>query len=329
MAAPKKKSQAGQKGGKAKPAAAKKAAGGAKPHSSKKGQKRPAKTKAAKAKQTAALKKGGGGSTKSAKATDKRKGHQRKSRTRTKRLSAATRSALDTQMVAEQIRGIPLAEIARTHKLKPAKAAERIKDRRANMPRLLDLDAAEIIENFVVELQLSIGDLEAIAAAALGGNNLNAAVGAKDRANKAREQLKELLQSVGALPHDLGTLTWVIDIRAVVTEINAAIVAFVGSVDTMPLPDANRQEVIEAAEKVTARLDQIGQSPQDVQSLPEEDDDEGGMEMERGEHEEGQPLKEGDRISEEEIAKGGHNLDERVREGQKPDEGDSKDDGGE
>jgi hypothetical protein len=310
----------------------------AKPHSSKKGQKRPPKTKAAKERQAAGLtKKGVGGNSTKAKAKAgadkrKRKGPARgKARKVTKRLGAAQRSALDSQMVAEQIRGIPLAEIAVTHKLKPAEVSKRIKARRENLPRLLDQDAAEIIENFVVELQVSIGDLEAIASAALEGNNLPSAVGAKDRANKAREQLKELLQSVGALPHDLGTLTWVIDIRAVVTEINAAIVGFVGAVGEMPLPDVNRQEVIDAAEKVTGRLDEIAQSPQDVQPLPEEEgDNEGGMEMEKGEHEhsEGEGLKEGDRISEEEIAKGGHNLDERVREDQKPATGgEQKDDG--
>jgi hypothetical protein len=302
----------------------------------KKGEKRPPKTKAAKAKQTAALKKGGGHSTKAKKPTDKRKGVQRKARRKTKRLSAAQRSALDSQMVAEQIRGIPLSEIAAAHRLKPAEVKKRITERRENLPRLLDQDAAVLIENFVVELQTSIGDLEAIATAALDGNNLNVAVGAKGRANVAREQLKELLQSVGALPHDLGTLTWVIDIRAVVTEINTAVVAFVEGVAAMPLPDANRQEVIEAAEKVTGRLDEIAQSPQDVQSLPDDgDDNEGGMEMGAGEHEhaehpEGESLKEGDRISEEEIAKGGHNLDERVQEHQSPDTGgESKDDGGE
>lgn len=319
MAAPKKK-----------PAKAKK------PHSSKPGQKRPPKTKAAKERQAAGLtKKGvGGKSTKAKKPGDKRKrkGPARgKAKRKSKRLSAAQRSQLDSLMVAEQIRGIPIAEIATTHKLKPAEVQKRIAARRENLPRLLDLDAAKIIENFVVELQVSIGDLEAIAAAALDGNNLNAAVGAKDRANKAREQLKELLQSVGALPHDLGTLTWVIDIRAVVTEINTAIVAFVGSVAQMPLPDANRQEIIDAAEKVTAELDRIGESPQDVNPLPEDgDDDKGGLEMDGGEHEpEGGELKEGDRISEEEIAKGGHNLDERVREDQTPAEAEKKDDGGE
>lgn len=323
MATPKKKP--------AKPkAAAKPKRKGPQPNGRKPGEKRPAKSKEAKERQTAALKRGGGGSTKAKKPSQdkrKRKGPARgKTKRPSKRLSAAQRSALDSQMVAEQIRGIPLTEIGITHKLKPTEVSKRIKARRENLPRLLDQDAAEIIENFVVELQVSIGDLEAIAAAALDGSNLNAAVGAKDRANKAREQLKELLQSVGALPHDLGTLTWVIDIRAVVTEINSVVVSFVRDIAAMPLPDANRLEVVEAAEKVTARLDQIGQSPQDVQSLPAGDDDEGGMEMEKGEHE-GEPLKEGDRISEEEIAKGGHNLDERVRETEKPAEGDSKDDG--
>lgn len=337
VAPPEEKSQTGQKGSKTKAAGSEKPRSKAKsrqsqsgqkkgkqPNGRKPGEKRPAKTKAAKARQTAALKKGGPKATR----TDdkrKRKGPARgKAKRRTKQLSAAQRGARDTQMLAEQIRGIPLGEIARTHKLKTKQVSDRIKARREGLPRLLDKDAAEIIENFVEELQVSIGDFEQIAVAALDGANLAVAVGAKARANAAREQLKELLQSVGALPHDLGTLTWVIDIRAVVLEINAAVEAFVAEVGQLPIPDDNRTMVLDAAGKVVARLDQAAASPQDVRAPSNEEG--AGMDDQRD-----RPLKEGERIEEHEVTDKDR-LDERPADAGPPpprdDDRDKKDDGG-
>lgn len=195
----------------------------------------------------------------------KRKGPARgKAKKPGKRLTAAQKSLRDTRMLTLQIQGLSLEEIGAEVGLSVGRVKERILAKKKELPRLLDMDAAAIIENFVVELQVSISDFEKIASAAVEGANLPVAVGAKGRANDARTQLRELLQSVGALPHDLGTLTWVIDIRAVVTEINTTVENFAAAVGAMDLPKDKRDAVLDAAGNVVAVLDEIAESPQTV-----------------------------------------------------------------
>jgi enamine deaminase RidA (YjgF/YER057c/UK114 family) len=147
-----------------------------------------------------------------------------------------------------------------------------LKAKREAQDNLLDKDVVEIVEGMVEELRTSIGDFEKMTMAAMEANNLPVAVGAKKGANEAREKLRELLQSVGALPHDLGTLTHVIDLRAVVVEINTAVEEFmtwmkswVEAVEQeVELPAEKKVEVLDAAGRVVQRLDQIAGAPQNV-----------------------------------------------------------------
>jgi ribosome-binding protein aMBF1 (putative translation factor) len=197
----------------------------------------------------------------------KRKGPARgKARKPGKRLSAAQKSVRDTLMLTRKIQGWTWEELAAEHKLSVTAVREAVEKKRKSLPKLLDKEAAEIIEDFVLELQVSIGDFEKIASAAMEGANLPVAVGAKARADAARDQLRELLQSVGTLPHDLGTLTWVIDIRAVVVEINGAVEGFAESMRALGLPKDKQQQMDEGVARVVGRLDEIATSPQTVTS---------------------------------------------------------------
>jgi hypothetical protein len=233
----------------------------------------------------------------------KRKGAARgKARKPSKALTAAQRSVRDTLMLTRRIQGWDWPEIMAEAGIKRKQTAEElVKAKRESMPKLLDRDEVEIIENLILELQVSIGDFEKIANAALAGNNLNVAVGAKARADDSREKLRELLQSVGALPHDLGTMTHIIDIRAIVVEINSVVEGFVDVVRALPLPDDQRGLVIEAAEKVAGRLDDIASSPQSVRSTTDEGDEEMGDPKDRLDEREGageQPPNPEDRLDE-------------------------------
>lgn len=321
MAPPKKKSQPGQKPGKPAKAKPAKASGGAKSRASKSGQKSAHKSvhkSAQKSTKTTKAKKPYDPKAPRAKAKPgdkrKRKGAARgKARKPSKALTAAQRSVRDTLMLTRRIQGWDWPEIMAEAGIKRKQTAEElVKAKRESMPKLLDRDEVEIIENLILELQVSIGDFEKIANAALDGNNLNVAVGAKARADDSREKLRELLQSVGALPHDLGTMTHIIDIRAIVVEINSVVEGFVDVVRALPLPDDQRGLVIEAAEKVAGRLDDIASSPQSVRSTNEE-----------GDEDMGDPHDKHDRLDEREGAgeqppNPEDRLDERVEELPKP-----------
>lgn len=167
-------------------------------------------------------------------------------------------------MLTRKIQGWSWEEIAAEAGVKVPAAKTAVEKKKKELPNLLDKDPAEIIEDFVIELQVSIADFEKIASAAMEGANLPVAIGAKARADNARQQLQELLQSVGHLPHDLGTLTWMIDIRAIAVEINGAVEEFVAAVKGLELPDEARKVIDTAADTVTHRLDEIAESPQTV-----------------------------------------------------------------
>lgn len=192
----------------------------------------------------------------------KRKGHKPPTPTKKaptgKRLTAAKQSLRDTQMLVRKHQGFSIREIAAEVGLSQKQTRTIIKEKQAAQEKLLELDALEIIERLVEELQASIGDFEKIALAAIEQHHLPAAVGAKRSANDARKELRELLQSVGALPHDLGTLTHLIDFRAVVAVLFDTVEGFVKQVEEMKLPKAKRQQVLNAAGTVTAKLDELG-----------------------------------------------------------------------
>lgn len=249
----------------------------------------------------------------------KRKGPARgKSRKKGKRLSAAQINLRATVMLTRHIQGWSYEEIAADAGVKVEAARKIVQRRRESFPKLLDRDAVEIIENLALELQLSIADFEAIASAAIEGNNLSVAVAGKARADDAREKLRELLQSVGALPLDLGTMTHIIDIRAVVVEINTSIERFVDAIAAIPMPDDARAAVRAEAKRVSGRLDEIAAAPQNVTPTTNQ-----GDEMDDKKPDD---LKEGDRIEEKDIGKGDR-LDERVKEAGSPPPRDGEDDG--
>lgn len=191
------------------------------------------------------------------------------------RLTAAQQHLRDTLMVVRvDGQGWSIEEAATEAGIKVEAAKLAIKKKREAQVQLLDKDPVEIIEGLVVQWQMAIGDFEQIAAAAAEANNLPVAVGAKKGAGEAREKLTELLQSFGTLPHDLGTITYTVEIRAVAMKINGAIEDFVSAVKEMKLPKKFREPIELAAGQTIAQIDSIATKPQSVTPEEEENEDE-------------------------------------------------------
>lgn len=180
------------------------------------------------------------------------------------KMSAAEQSVRDTLMLSRKIQGFSYPEIAAEFGLNKITVEKAIKNKREATELLLDRDVVDIVEGMIEELQATAVDFEKIALSALKTRNLNSAIGAKRGAMEARRDLRELLQSVGALPHDLGTVHHIVDIRAVVIQINENVEKFVAAVEEVDLPKETRSKVLGAAKRVSGTLDEIAEAPHAV-----------------------------------------------------------------
>jgi transcriptional regulator with XRE-family HTH domain len=118
-------------------------------------------------------------------------------------------------MVARKAQGWTWEAIAEEAGLSVRTVKEAVKNRQAGAPLQFNADPVRVVEEVFQAYQLSIGDLEAIAAEAARSNQLAIAVGAKRSANDAREKVLTLLQMTGRLPQELGSLRHLIDLRAI------------------------------------------------------------------------------------------------------------------
>lgn len=118
-------------------------------------------------------------------------------------------------MIARLSQGWTWEAIAGEAGISVQQAKKAVVKRREAAPIKLNADPIRIIEQVFEQYQLSVGDFEAIASAALERNQLAVAVGAKKGANDAREKIVLLLQATNRLPQELGALRHLIDLRAI------------------------------------------------------------------------------------------------------------------
>lgn len=183
-------------------------------------------------------------------------------RARGPRLTAAQQSIRDTLIVARKHQAWPWEAIAKEAGISVSATKKAYYNRLKASENLLEEDPIKIIRMLVEGLQLSIGDLEQLAVAGLEERNLAVAVGAKKGANDAREKLQDLLQSVGVLPHELGTLRWHVEFRSVVVQLVDTVDGFVQTIEGLKLPKAKREEIVTAAKTVRGELESMGATPQ-------------------------------------------------------------------
>jgi hypothetical protein len=114
------------------------------------------------------------------------------------KLSAGEQHLRDQLMIARKAAGWPMVAIAEEAGIRTDSAYKAIAKKLQAEPLALTIDPVEVVEETVGGLQGSIGDLLAIAVQAQREKNYASAVSAIVGANRARAQVIETLQDVGA-----------------------------------------------------------------------------------------------------------------------------------
>lgn len=174
------------------------------------------------------------------------------------RLSAAEQMLRDTRIIVRRSQGWTWEMAAAEAGVTTRQAKRSVASRRETAPIVLGIDPAKIIEDMAEQIQLSIGDFEAMAATYVA-TNPNAAIGAKRSANDARSQLLSLLQATGRLPQELGALRHLIDLRAIGIRMLDAVDGFERRIADLELEGAERKALTDAALEVRSTFhDLIG-----------------------------------------------------------------------
>jgi hypothetical protein len=168
-------------------------------------------------------------------------------------LTLPEKSLRDSLILQRRAQGWAWAEIAAEAGLTVGGAQRAFRAKRAILPQLLSQDPMEVVEQMIEGFQASIGDHEKMAAA-FASINPGAAVSAKRGADEARRNLLFLLQSIGFLPHELGTIRWLVESRQVVEVIVAQLVSFESTLKDLDMPDDSRKVIEEGAGTLRAAL---------------------------------------------------------------------------
>ena len=152
-----------------------------------------------------------------ARAEAERKGAARGARLRA--AEKAMRDALIVQRVHESWTWPMIAEESGIS----VRQAQRVWESFRDQPSPWDVDPSTYVEELARGYRITVGQFTALAASA---DNTAAAVGALKGANDAREKLMALVQAVGIVPDDLGTLKLHRDVREVATRMLDTMEAF-------------------------------------------------------------------------------------------------------
>lgn len=172
------------------------------------------------------------------------------------RLNAAQQSIRDSWIMARIAQGWTWEEAAKEAGIAVKTAKEAVRRRKQVLPNLLEQDPVKIVEEVIQAFQSDAGDFEKMAAA-YAESNPSAAIGAKKAAQDARWRMMVLMQSLGILPRQLGTLRHLVEIRGVVGVVIGAVDDFEEAVRGMKLPKAKREEILEASGAVRKELEEV------------------------------------------------------------------------
>jgi hypothetical protein len=173
-----------------------------------------------------------------------------------RRLTNAEKTVRDTLIVERVALGWNWPDIAKEAGLSQEQTKRNYRARMKALPKLLEMDPMKIIELLVEGFQSSVIDFE-VMAREYAERNPSAAVGAKKAAVETRKDLAQLLQATGQLPHELGTLRHLHDIRMTVRHLLGHVDKFSERVRTIELPPAQKEEVLEAADELKGGLREI------------------------------------------------------------------------
>jgi hypothetical protein len=170
------------------------------------------------------------------------------------------REARDALMIARVHQGWTWEAIAGEAGISVSAAKRAVAARKDSLPIKLNADPVRVIEQVFEGYQLSIGDFEAIGAAALEKGQLAVAVGAKKGANEAREKIVLLLQATGRLPQELGALRHLIDLRAIAVRMLDTVDGLERElllIDQIEDPEARSRAMADATAKVRTTFNEL------------------------------------------------------------------------
>lgn len=122
--------------------------------------------------------------------------------------------ARNMEIVGMKVRGVAVAQIARTYHITPRRVRQIMKEWRATNPRLRFADPLDIVDEMLEQYAGAAEEL-ALISATTSPQNAAVRVGSiKARMDVLRQQT-ELLQEVGVLPKNLGKLQVEMDVRFV------------------------------------------------------------------------------------------------------------------
>lgn len=183
------------------------------------------------------------------------------------RLTAAQQSLRDSLMLARKAQGWTWAEIAAEAGIAQKTAKAAVKAKREASPPVLDQDPIKVASGIVEGFQASIADFERMALAYVEVHP-SSAVAAKRSADDARRNLAVLLQGLGVLPHELGRLSFVVDIRATVTAIVGALGDFERVVNGTEAPKKEKTKLLRASGKLRNALEDIAGTGREITHKP-------------------------------------------------------------
>lgn len=156
-------------------------------------------------------------------------------------------------MLTRKMQGWPMEAIAEEAGISQRAASAALTKLKRDMPNLLQKDAIEVATNLVEQYEASIAASEMLARD-YATTNPNAAIGARRAADASRRDLVTLLQGLGKLPHELGTMRHLVDLRATIRLVVDVVDQFVVRVEEAKLPPRQRTPLLKAATEARATL---------------------------------------------------------------------------
>jgi hypothetical protein len=138
-------------------------------------------------------------------------------------LTAAQRAERDSQIVAAKMRGLSWGQISTTYEVSERRCKEIHAAYRKANPTLRHHDPVDIVDEMLEGYQGVIEELALISATT---TNDSARVGAVNAKMSAYTKITELLQAIGVMPNDLGSLKIEIDARFVAEQVMKVFTAY-------------------------------------------------------------------------------------------------------
>jgi len=129
----------------------------------------------------------------------------------------------NAEIVQARIRRLPWATIANTYGVSERQCQQIVRDFRAAQPTLRDHDPLEIVDDILEGLEGAIEELAVVSHTTASDQVRVSAINAKLAAQK---QIVAILQTVGVLPNDLGSLRMEVDARMTADRVMTVIEQF-------------------------------------------------------------------------------------------------------